>query len=87
MKTIFLFCNRIPDRKPEDQTEILAWIVSLQIMVMKEINKLLTTSIEKGLINYVKEVTMTSVRYIFVAKIIFGDALSLPDGYGKKKSS
>ena len=69
------FCDKIPDKNPADQTEILAWKVSLQITANKSIDKLLSTSIEKGLISYEKELTMNFVRYIFVGKNTFGDTL------------
>ena len=56
----------MPDKKPEDPTEILAWKVSLTLMANKAIDKLLMKSIEKGMINDEKELTMTLVRDIIV---------------------
>ena len=73
----------MPNKKPEDPTEILSWEVSLPLMDNKAIYQLLTTSINKGLIEHEKELTMTFVRDVIVGKKSFGDALSLPDGYGK----
>ena len=65
----------MPDKKLEDPTEIFAWKVSPQIMANKAINKLITTSIEKGLIKHEKELTMTSVRDKIVGKNMFDDAI------------
>ena len=53
-------------------------------MLNKAINQLLKKSIEKCLINNKKEFTMTFVRDKIVGKNMFGDALSLPNGYGKE---
>ena len=66
MKGVLFFCNKMPNKKPEDPTEILAWKVSLTLMANKAIDKLLMKSIEKGMINDEKELTMTLVRDIIV---------------------
>ena len=60
----------MPDKKPEYPTEILAWKVSLPLMSNKLINQLLTTSIEKGLINHEKKLTMTFVRDVIFGRIL-----------------
>ena len=57
-----MFYDKIPNKKPEVPTDILAWKFSLQLMAKKAINQLLTTSIEKGLIKNEKELTMNFVR-------------------------
>ena len=62
MRGILLFCDNIPDNKPEDPTDIFPWKNSLKIMANDAINKLLLVSIEKGLINNEKELTVTFVR-------------------------
>ena len=82
VKGILWFYNKMPDKKPEDPTEILAWKVSLPLISNKVIDKLFPRSIDKGLINNKKELTMTFVRDIIVRKITFGDVLLLPDVYG-----
>ena len=38
----------MPDKKPEDPTDILAWKNSLELMANEAINKLLSASMEKG---------------------------------------
>ena len=81
VKGILLFCDNITDKKPEDPTDILAWKVSLSLMSNKTIDQFLTRSIEKGLINNDKELTMNFVRYIIIGKNTFSGALSFPDGY------
>ena len=53
------FYDKIPDKKTEEPTEILARKVSLPLMSNNEINQLLTISIEKVLIKNEKELTMT----------------------------
>ena len=68
VKGILLFCNNIPNNKPEDPTDILAWKVSIPLMDNKEIYQLNTTPIEKGLINNKKDLTITFVRDIIVEK-------------------
>ena len=82
VRGILLFYDKIPNKKPEVPTDILSWKVSLQLMAKKAINKLLTTSIEKGLIKTEKELTMNFLRENLWENM-FGDALSFPDGYGK----
>ena len=59
----------MPDKKPEDPTDMRAWKLSLLLKVNRAINQFLTRSIEKGLINNEKERTMTFVRDIIVGKI------------------
>ena len=61
----------MPDKKPEDPTDILSCKVSLPIMANKAINKLLTTSIKKGLINNEKHLTMTFLRDKIVGKYVW----------------
>ena len=68
MKGIIWFCNKIPNKKQEGATDILAWKVSIILMANKEIDQLLTISIEKGLINNEKGITMTYVMHIIVEK-------------------
>ena len=58
----------MPNKKPEDPTEILSWEVSLPLMDNKAIYQLLTTSINKDLIEHEKELTMTFVRDVIVGK-------------------
>ena len=53
-------------------------------MSNKAIHKLLTRSIEKGLIKNEKELTMNFFKGIIVRKK-FGDALSFTDVYGKEE--
>ena len=72
VKGILLLCDKMPDKKPEDPTGILAWKLSLPIMSNKAIDKLLTRSIEKGPINNEKELTMN-----FVRDLIFGNIRSV----------
>ena len=43
VKGILLFCNKMPDDKLEDPTEILAWKFNLPLVANKEIDQLLTT--------------------------------------------
>ena len=45
-----MFCDKMPDKKPEDPAEILAWKHSLELMANEAMNKLLSASMEKGLI-------------------------------------
>ena len=85
VKGILLFYDKMLDRKPEDPTEIFSWKVSITLMGIKVTDQLLTRSIENGLINNEKALTMIFVRDIIVDKNTFGDALSLPDGYGKEE--
>ena len=54
----------MPNKIPEEPYEILAWKFSLPFMANKAIYQLHTRSIEKGLINNEKELTMTFVRDI-----------------------
>ena len=70
LRGIFLFCNNIPDKKPEDPTDILSWKNSLEIMANDAINKLLFSSIEKGLIKTEKDLTATFVKNKKFGKIV-----------------
>ena len=83
VRGILLSCDKMPDKKPEDPTEILAWKNSIELMANEAINKFLSESMEKGLIKNEKELTVTFVRGKFW-KIMFGDTLLFPDGYGKE---
>ena len=65
-----MFFNKMPNKKPDDPDEILAWKVYLPLMSNKSINQLLTISIGKGLINNEKELTMSFVRDTFVGKYV-----------------
>ena len=60
----------MPDKKPEDPTDILSCKVSLPIMANKAINKLLTTSIKKGMIKHEKYLTMIFVRDKLLEKYV-----------------
>ena len=75
----------MPDKKPEDPTEILAWQNSLELMANEAINKLLSASMEKGLTNNEKNLTVTFVRGTSLEGNMFGDTLLLPDGSGKEE--
>ena len=85
VRGILLSCDKMPDKKPEYPTEIWAWKKYLELMANEAINKLLSASMEKGLINNEKELTVTFVRDKIVRKNMFGDTLLLPDGYGKEE--
>ena len=52
----------MPNKKPEDPTDILSWKNSLELMANESINKLLLTSMEKGLIKNENELSMTFVK-------------------------
>ena len=67
---MLLFCDNMPDNKPEDPTDILSWKNSLELMVNDAINKLLSASIEKGLINNEKELTVIFFRGTHFGKIV-----------------
>ena len=54
-------------------------------MANEAINKLLSASMDKGLIKNEKELSMTFVRDKIVLKNMFGDTLLFPDGYGKEE--
>ena len=62
MKGVLWFCDKMPNKKLENLNNILAWKVSLPLMANESINKLLTISIYKVLINNEKDITMTFVR-------------------------
>ena len=85
VRCILLFCDKMPDNKPEDSTELLSCKNSLEIMANDAINKLLSASMEKDLIKNEKELTVTFVRGKKFGKYLFGDTLLLPDGYRKQK--
>ena len=53
-------------------------------MASEAINKFLSASMEKGLINNEKDLTVTFVRDKKFRKNMFGDTLLFPDGYGKE---
>ena len=57
------------DKKPEEPTEMLAWKNSLEVMANETINKLLSASMDKGLIKNEKDLTVTFVRDNFFEKI------------------
>ena len=59
----------MPNKKPEDPTEVLTWKVSLPLMANKAMNQLITTSIDKGMIKNEEEHTINFVRDIIVGKI------------------
>ena len=46
-----MFCDKMPSEKPENPADILAWKNSLKLMANEAINKFLSGSMEKGLIN------------------------------------
>ena len=66
VKGILWFCNNMPNKKPEDPTDILALKMSFPLMVNKSINQMLTRSIENILIKNEKEFTMTFVKDLIV---------------------
>ena len=82
-----MFCNNMPDKKPEDPTEILAWKNSVELMANEAINKFLSASIEKGLINNEKELTVTFVRDKVVEINMFSDTIYCQMVMGKRNSS
>ena len=75
VKGILLFCDNMPNNKPDHPTDILAWKVSLPLTAKNASDQLITISIEKGLINNAKEITMNYARNIIVGNNIFGDVL------------
>ena len=75
MRYILLFRDKMPDKKPEDPTEIFSWKNSLEIMANDVINKLLLASIKKGLIKNEKGITVTYVRNKLFGKKVFCDTL------------
>ena len=74
----------MPDKKPEDPTEILSWKKILENMANDAINKLVLASIKKGLIEDEKDLTVTFVRNKDFGKYLLGDTLLLPEGYGRE---
>ena len=85
VRGILLLCDNMPDKKPEEPTEMLVWKNSLELMSNEAINILISASMEKCLINNEKDLTMTFVRDKIVRKNMFGDTFLLPDGYGKEE--
>ena len=79
-----MFCDKMLNNKPEDPTEILAWKHYLELMSNEAINKLLSASMEKGLIKNENELTVTFVRGKIFGITLFGDILLLTVGSGKK---
>ena len=65
-----MFCDKMPSEKPENPADILAWKNSLKLMANEAINKFLSGSMEKGLINNKKELTVTFVRGKMFGKYI-----------------
>ena len=74
----------MPDKKPEEPTDIFSCKNSLKNMANDAINKLLLASIKKGLIKNEKCLTVTFVRNKYFGKHLFGGTLLLPDSYGKE---
>ena len=70
VKGILWFCNKMPNKKPEDPTEVLTWKVSLPLMANKAMNQLITTSIDKGMIKNEEEHTINFVRDIIVGFVL-----------------
>ena len=68
VRGILLFFNNMPDKKPEDTTDILSWENSLKNMADDTINKFLLASIKKGLIENEKDLTVTFVKNKDVGK-------------------
>ena len=68
VKGILWFCNKMPNKKPEDPTKILARKVSLPLIANKETDQLLTRSIEKVMIKNERELTMNCFGNIIFEK-------------------
>ena len=83
VRGILLFCNKMPDKKKEDPTEILSWKTLLKIWPMTQSLNWFLASIKKGLVENEKDPTVTFVRNKYFGKKI-GDTLLFPDGYGKE---
>ena len=62
VRGILLLCNKIPDKKPEDPTEILSWKNSLELISNDAINKFVLASIKMVLIENEKDLTVNFVR-------------------------
>ena len=62
VRDLLLFCDNMTDMQLEEPTDILAWKNSLELMANDAISKLLSASMEKGLIKNEKELTVTFVR-------------------------
>ena len=87
MRGILLFCDIMSDNKPDDPTEILAWKNSLELMDNQKTNKLLSKSMEKGLIKNEKELSMTFVSDKIAGKICLVTHFYCRMVMGKKNSS
>ena len=85
VKGILWFRDKIPDKKPEDPTELLALKIYFTTTADNAVDKFIVRPIEKYLIKGGKGLTMTSARDTIIGKIDFGDVLPLPDGYGKEE--
>ena len=83
MKGIFWFCGNIPNRTPEDSTQLLALEVSLLITADNAVNKFIKGSINKDMIKKEKDPTMTFVKGSNCCKKYFDDVILLPDDYEK----
>ena len=79
-----MFCNKIPDKKPKDPTEILSWKNSPENMANDAITKLVLASIKRGLIEDEKDLTGNFVRNKDFGKKLLGDTLLLQEGYERK---
>ena len=79
-----MFCNKIPDKKPEYPTDIFSWKNSLENMANEAITRFVLASIKKGLIENEKDLTVTFVRNKYFGNKMLVDTLLLPDGYGKE---
>ena len=87
MRGILLFCDKIPNKKQRTQQRFLAWKNSLELMANEEINKLISASMEKGLIKNEKELSMTFMRDKIVGKICSVTHFYWRMVMGKKNSS
>ena len=83
VKGTFCLCDKIPNKKPQDPPEILAWKVSLPIMADNAVDKWVLISIEKDLTQNEKDITTTFVKGYNYCKTAFGEVLYLHDSYGK----
>ena len=68
LKGTFWFCDKIPNKKSEYPTDILAWKFSLPLMYDKTIDQFLTRSKYKGTTKNENDFTMTFVRDLSVGK-------------------
>ena len=83
VRAILLYCNGMPDKKPKNPLEILAWKNSLENMANDAISKLVLASIKNGLVKDEKDLTVTSLRNKDFGKSVLGHTLLLPKGYGR----